>query len=80
MSRRGNRYDNGPTESLFGSLETECVRGERLATHAEARAALFDPSFSTPNAVATPRSATSRRRSTSAGITPSRASATLRNL
>ncbi|MGB3829840.1 MAG: IS3 family transposase [Ornithinimicrobium sp.] len=42
MSRRGNCHDNAPTESLFGSLKTECVRGERFATHDEARAALFD--------------------------------------
>ena len=42
MSRRGNCHDNAPTESLFGSLKTECVRGERFATHAEARATLFD--------------------------------------
>ena len=42
MSRRGNCHDNAPTESLFGSLKTECVRGERSATHVEARAALFD--------------------------------------
>ena len=42
MSRKGNCHDNAPTESLFGSLKTECVRGERFRTHAEARAALFD--------------------------------------
>ncbi len=42
MSRRGNCHDNAPTGSLFGSLKTECVRGERFETHAEARAALFD--------------------------------------
>ena len=42
MSRRGNCHDNAPTESLFGSLKTECVRGERFATHAEARGVLFD--------------------------------------
>jgi len=42
MSRKGNCHDNAPTESLFGSLKTECVRGERFETHAEARAALFD--------------------------------------
>ena len=48
MSRRGNcragirPADNAPTESLFGPLKTECVRGERFATHGEARAALFD--------------------------------------
>jgi putative transposase len=42
MSRRGNCHDNAPTESLFGSLKTERVRGERFETQAEARAALFD--------------------------------------
>jgi transposase InsO family protein len=42
MSRRGNCHDNAPTESLFGSLKTECVRGERFQTHDEARAAIFD--------------------------------------
>lgn len=42
MSRRGNCHDNAPTESLFGSLKTECVRGERFATHDAARAVLFD--------------------------------------
>ena len=39
-------HDNAPTESLFGSLKTECVRGERFETHNEGRAALFDyPAF-----------------------------------
>ena len=42
MSRRGNCHDNAPAESPFGSLKTECVRGERFATHDEARAGLFD--------------------------------------
>jgi len=42
MSRKGNCHDNAPTESLFGSLKTECVRGERFEAHPEARAALFD--------------------------------------
>lgn len=42
MSRRGNCHDNAPTESLFGSLKTECVRGERLETQAVGRATLFD--------------------------------------
>ena len=42
MSRRGNCHDNAPMESLFGSLKTESVRGERFGTHAEARATLFD--------------------------------------
>ncbi|WP_412068147.1 IS3 family transposase [Rubrivirga sp. IMCC43871] len=46
MGRRENRQDYAPTESLFGSLKTECVRGDRFETHAEARAALFDyPAF-----------------------------------
>ena len=42
MSRRGNCHDNAPTECLFGSLKTECVHGERFATHDEARGVLFD--------------------------------------
>lgn len=42
MSRRGNCHDNAPTESLFGSLKTECVHGERFETHDEGRAELFD--------------------------------------
>ena len=42
MSRRGNCHDNAPTESLFGSLKTECVHGERFETHDVGRAELFD--------------------------------------
>lgn len=42
MSRRGNCHDNAPIESFFGSLKTECVRGERLQNHTQARTLIFD--------------------------------------
>ena len=37
MSRKGNRRDNAPTESLWGRLKTACVHGRRFATHTQAR-------------------------------------------
>ncbi len=42
MSRKGNCWDNAPTESFFNSLKNERVHGTRYATHGEARADLFD--------------------------------------
>jgi len=42
MSRKGNCWDNAPTESFFNSLKNERVHGTRYATHDEARADLFD--------------------------------------
>jgi putative transposase len=42
MSRRGNCHDNAPAESFFASLKSDLTRDRRFATHAEARAALFD--------------------------------------
>ena len=42
MSRKGNCWDNAPTESFFNSLKNERVYGTRYATHDEARADLFD--------------------------------------
>lgn len=42
MSRRGNCHDNAPAESFFGSFKTECVRGVRLQSHAQARTLIFD--------------------------------------
>ena len=42
MSRRGNCWDNAPTESFFNSLKNERVHGMRYATRAEATADLFD--------------------------------------
>lgn len=42
MSRKGNCWDNVPTESFFNSLKDERVHGTRYATHDEARADLFD--------------------------------------
>jgi putative transposase len=38
MSRRGNCWDNAPSESLFGSLKTERILGNRYTSHDEAKA------------------------------------------
>lgn len=40
MSRRGNCYDNAPTESFWGCLKQELVHRRRFATRLEARAAI----------------------------------------
>ena len=40
MSRRGNCYDNAPTESFWGALKQELVYHRRFATRAEAKAAI----------------------------------------
>jgi putative transposase len=42
MSRKGNCYDNAMVESFWGKLKTECVHHERFATHAHAKAAVFE--------------------------------------
>lgn len=42
MSRKGNCWDNAPTESFFNSLKNERVHGARYRTRAEAEADLFD--------------------------------------
>ena len=42
MSRKGNCWDNAPTESFFGSLKNERVHGTRYARRHEAIADLFD--------------------------------------
>lgn len=42
MSRKGNCWDNAPTESFFNSLKNERVFGARYATRTEATADLFD--------------------------------------
>lgn len=41
MSRKGDCWDNAPTESFFASLKGECVYRHRFATRAEARTVLF---------------------------------------
>lgn len=41
MSRRGNCWDNAPTESFFGKLKTEWVHGVDYVNHREARQHLF---------------------------------------
>lgn len=40
MSRKGNCYDNAPTESLWGCLKQELVHHRRFETRAEAMAAI----------------------------------------
>ena len=45
MSRRGNCYDTpggAVMESFFGTLKTELVHHEQYATHAQARASIFE--------------------------------------
>ena len=42
MSRKGNCWDNAPTESFFNSLKNERVHGTRYARREEAIADLFD--------------------------------------
>ncbi len=42
MSRKGNCWDNAPTESWFNSLKNEWIHGIRYATHADIKAASFE--------------------------------------
>jgi transposase InsO family protein len=42
MSRRGNCYDNAPTESFFGKLKTEWVHGEDYLTRSGAMQHVFN--------------------------------------
>ncbi len=42
MSRKGNCWDNAPTESWFNSFKNERVHGVRYATHADMKAASFE--------------------------------------
>jgi putative transposase len=42
MSRKGNCWDNAPTESWFNSFKNERVHGVRYQTHAEMKAASFE--------------------------------------
>jgi putative transposase len=42
MSRKGNCWDNAPTESFFNSLKNERVHGTRYRTREEARADVFE--------------------------------------
>ena len=41
MSRKGNCWDNAPTESFFNSLKNERVHGASYATRSEATSDLF---------------------------------------
>ena len=42
MSRRGDCYDNAPTESFFGKLKTESVHGEDYLTRNQAEGHVFN--------------------------------------
>ena len=42
MSRRGNCWDNAPTESFFASLKKELVHRTAFTTRSGARTALFE--------------------------------------
>jgi len=42
MSRKGNCWDNAPTESLWGSLKVGRLYGQRFATHREAMDEVID--------------------------------------
>ena len=42
MSRKGDCWDNAPTESLWGKLKTACVHGRRFANHEQARKTIMD--------------------------------------
>src|SRR5689334_23072051 len=42
MSRKGNCWDNAPTESFFNSLKNERVHGQRYRTRAQACSAVFE--------------------------------------
>lgn len=42
MSRKGNCWDNAPTESWFNSFKNERVHGQRFATRAEMTAMAFE--------------------------------------
>jgi putative transposase len=42
MSRRGNCWDNAPSESFFATLKRECVKERVFASRAEARSAIFE--------------------------------------
>lgn len=41
MSRKGNCWDNAPTESFFNSLKNELIHGRSYRTRSEARAEVF---------------------------------------
>jgi putative transposase len=42
MSRKGNCWDNAPTESFFNSLKNERVHNTRYRTQKDAKADLFE--------------------------------------
>jgi putative transposase len=41
MSRKGNCWDNVPTESFFATLKRELIHPRRFATRSESQVAIF---------------------------------------
>ena len=41
MGSRGDAYDNAMAESVFSTLEYECLATHRFAAHTEARLTVF---------------------------------------
>ncbi len=42
MSRKGNCWDNAPSESFFHTLKTEMVHHEKFKTRSDAKQAIFE--------------------------------------
>jgi transposase InsO family protein len=42
MSRKGNCWDNAPTESFWGRLKTASVHGHKFTTREQAKQAVMD--------------------------------------
>ena len=42
MSRKGDCWDNAPTESLWGSMKLACIYGQRFTTREKAKAAVMN--------------------------------------
>ena len=42
MSRKGDCYDNAPTESVLGTIKTEWVNWQDYATREQGRKSLFE--------------------------------------
>jgi transposase InsO family protein len=62
MSRKGNCWDNSPTESGFNSFKNERVHGIRYAIHTQIKAAAFEyiEVFYSQGIVSSPRAACAR--------------------
>ncbi len=71
MSRKGNCWDNAPTESWFGSFKNERVYGERFATRDELQACrsnVFWKGFASPPKTVAPETSAFRPGSAPTGL------------